>query len=206
MSKIFFITATGTEIGKSFYLQKLCQEYHAKNIKFHAIKPIISGFDINDEQNDSTLILKSLNLDITEENLDKISPWRFKKPLSPNIAANLENKEIDLEKVINFCQKEINLAKKNNYNLLIEGAGGLMTPINNQKTYLDLIKSLDVEVVLLTANYLGTISHSLSAIEVLKNKNIKISKIIFNYLGKKTEDFQNIENLKYFTDIKIEEI
>ncbi len=213
MSEIFFITATGTEIGKSFYLQKLCQKYQEKKQKFYAIKPVISGFDIDDTNNDSFLILKALNLEINEKNLNKISPWRLKAPYSPNIAANLENREINLSEVMNFCQKEINLAKKTSSNLLIEGAGGFMTPINNQFTYLDLIKSLNIPVILVTANYLGTISHSLSAIEVLKNNNVKIAKIIFNNLGKNDisnqknlEDLGNLGNLKNFTNIEIEEI
>ncbi len=63
MSEIFFITGTGTDVGKSFYLQKLIKYYKKNNIKFSAIKPVISGFDVNDHENDSNLILKSLNLE-----------------------------------------------------------------------------------------------------------------------------------------------
>lgn len=204
MNRQFFITATGTEIGKSFYLQKLCREFKAENLKFSAIKPIISGFDFEDDNNDSFLILKALGLPLTSQNLDKISPWRFKAALSPNIAAKLENAEIDLNKVINFCQNHIKSAKENNENLLIEGAGGIMTPINDNFTYLDLIKALNIPVILVTANYLGTISHTLTALEVLKNHKIEIAKIIFNCKETQIDYRQNLENLRNFTDVEIE--
>jgi len=204
MSEQLFITATGTEIGKSYYVQKICANYKKENKKFFAIKPVISGFDVNDENNDSSLILKSLNLENNLENLDKISPWRFEEALSPNIAAKLENKEIDLDKVINFCQQEINKAKEKNTNLLIEGAGGVMTPINDKFTYLDLIKKLQIPAILVTANYLGTISHTLTAIKILENEGIKIAKIILNCKEKEIDYRQNLENLKNFTDVKIE--
>jgi dethiobiotin synthetase len=202
----YFIIATGTDIGKSFYLQKLCGEYEVNKQSFHAIKPIISGFDIDDLSNDSSLILEALKLENNLDNLNKISPWRFKAALSPNIAAQMEDKEIELDDVINFCQNEIYESSKSKKNLLIEGAGGVMTPINNNSTFLDLIKAVNIPVILVTANYLGTISHTLSTIKVLESENIKISKIIFNKRGEVLSDQNNLENLKNFTKIEIEEI
>ena len=196
----FFITATGTDIGKSFYLQKLCQEYRAKKQKFHAIKPIISGFDFEDNNNDTALILKSLELENNLKNLDKISPWRFKNPLAPNIAASLENKEIKFEEVVNFCQKQIKLAQGSAINLLIEGAGGVMTPITNNHTFLDLMKILQIPVILVTGDYLGTISHTLCAIRALESENIKIAKIIFNQKDPNNHNQKNWENLNNFTN------
>lgn len=206
MSKQFFISATGTDIGKSFYLQKLCQKYHTENQKFHAIKPIISGFDSKDKNNDSALILKALKQENTPKNLDKISPWRFKEALSPNIAAKIENKEIDFNEVVNFCQTEMDLAKKSNINLLIEGAGGIMAPINDKFTFLDLMIALKIPVILVTDNYLGTISHTLTCIKALKVDNIQIAKIIFNNKNNKANSQQNLKNLQNFTDILIETI
>jgi len=206
MSKIFFITGTGTDVGKSFYLQKLIKYYKKNNIKFNAIKPVISGFDINDHENDSSLILKSLNLNINIENLNKISPWRFKEPVSPNIACKLENQEINFDDIVEFCQNSIKYAKNNNQNLLIEGAGGIMTPINDQFTYLDLMKSLKIPVILVTLSYLGTISHTLSAIKCLEDEDIEINRIILNHYNRKFDNEGNFINLKQFSTINIEEI
>lgn len=198
MSKIFFITSTGTEIGKTYYLEKLCREFKDNNERFFAIKPIISGFSFEDKNNDNARILSSLGLEYNKKNLDEISPWRFKEAISPNMAAQKEGQKINSGQVVNFCKKHITISKTKKQNLLIEGAGGVMTPINDQFTYLDLIKELDISVILVTGNYLGTISHTLSAIKCLENENIKIGKVILNTMDKKNCHKANLENLKNF--------
>jgi dethiobiotin synthetase len=204
MAKQFFITGTGTEIGKSFYLQKLCQKYRDDGLNFHAIKPIISGFDINDKKNDSSLILKSLELENSLDNLNNISPWRFTEPISPNIAAQIEGKKIDFNEVVKFCKNKADLAKKSNVNFFIEGAGGIMTPINNKCTYLDLMERLKIPVILVTGNYLGTISHTLTALKCLESRNVEIAKIIFNSKEHDLDTQQTLVNLSNFTKIPIE--
>ena len=203
MNKIFFVTATGTDIGKTFIVEKLCQKLIKKGKKCNAIKPIISGFDIDDLNNDSAKLLKILGKKINLKNINKISPWRFKKPLSPNIAANLEKKPINFSMLVKFCQKQIKLAKKNDEFLFIEGAGGIMTPISNNKTFLDLIEKLKIPVILVIGDYLGTISHSLTAIKVIEAKNIEIDRIIFNEKTKSTINQEIIKTLKGFTKINI---
>lgn len=204
MAQQFFITSSGTEIGKSFVLQKIIKEYREKKQKIHAIKPIISGFNIEDQYNDSALILKALSMQNNEQNLNLISPWRFKEPLAPNIAAKAENKEINLEEVIKFCQREIEKSQKNNVDLFIEGAGGIMAPINDKFTFLDLIKELQIPAILVVGNYLGTISHSLTAIKVMEDSNIKIAKIFLNCPKSNENLQQNLFNLENFTNIEIE--
>jgi len=203
MNKIFFVTATGTDIGKTFIVEKLCQKLIKKGKKCNAIKPIISGFDIDDLNNDSAKLLKILGKKINLKNINKISPWRFKKPLSPNIAANLEKKPINFSMLVKFCQKQIKLAKKNDEFLFIEGAGGIMTPISDNKTFLNLIEKLKVPVILVIGDYLGTISHSLTAIKVIEAKNIEIDHIIFNEKTKSTINQEIIKTLKGFTKINI---
>lgn len=199
----FFITATGTDIGKTFALEKICQKLIADGKKVAAIKPIISGFDDNDLNSDSAKILKIFGQDLTKNNLDKISPYRFSAPLSPNIAAALEHKNIDFSELIKFCQDKIFEAQKNNSYLFIEGAGGVMTPVNDYKTFVDLISELKIPAILVTGNYLGTISHTLSAIKALQAHQIQIAKIIFNCKDGKIGAAENIKTLKKFTDIQI---
>lgn len=201
----FFVTATGTDIGKTFCTLKLCQKLKSEGKNVMVLKPIISGFDDNDDNSDSAKILKILDKDLNQKNLDEISPYRFKAPLSPNVAADLENKEIDFSKLVGFCKNKILEARKNNSYLFIEGAGGVMTPITNQKTFLDLIKELEIPVILVTANYLGTISHTLTAIESLKAHQIEIDRIIFNVKDNEIDKKGNIETLRKFTKIPIDE-
>jgi dethiobiotin synthetase len=166
----YIVLAVGTDIGKTFLVENLCK----KNSKYNAIKPIITGF-INDNNSDSAKILNALNIKINKINLDKISPWRFKKALSPNFVSNISKNEI-----VDFCIKNIKNSKKNQQTLLIEGAGGVMTPINKNFTFLDLAEDLQLPILLVTSNYLGAISHTLCCLEAIKNKNLKISKIIVN--------------------------
>jgi dethiobiotin synthetase len=116
----FFITSTGTDIGKTFVLIDICQKLMAEGKKVAAIKPIISGFKDQDPNSDSAKILQVLGLDLTSQNLNNISPYRFSAPLAPNAAAALENKNINFDDLIQFCQKHINQAQQNNSYLLIE--------------------------------------------------------------------------------------
>ena len=82
-----------------------------------------------------------------------------------------------------------------------------MVPINSKKLIIDLIKDLNIEVILVTRNYLGTRNHSLSAIEILKTKKVKIKEIILNNFGNKQEDKELIiKSLKQFTDLNITSI
>ena len=175
MKKNAFITSTGTDIGKTFLTEMMIKRSIKLNHKVNALKPIISGFDIdNFKETDTGIILEALNSSLHE--IDKISPWRFKEPLSPDIAAIKEDKYIKFEDLCSFCQSNI---ENKNYDLtLIEGVGGIMVPINNEKTILDLIKNLNIPVILTIGSYLGSISHTLNAYEVLNNYNINISSIV----------------------------
>ncbi len=179
-NKIYFIAGIGTDIGKTFLVEKICSKLQEEVIAFNAVKPIISGFRDDDLQSDSAKILRILKKDFTKKNFDEISPWRFKAAISPNLAAHQENKEIDFAQVVNFCQEKISEAIKLDQFLFIEAAGGVMTPITNDKTFLNLISKLQVEVLLVSANYLGSISHSLCAVEALKSKGILPEIILVN--------------------------
>ena len=192
--KSYIVLAVGTDIGKTFLVENLCK----KNSKYNAIKPIITGF-INDNNSDSAKILNALNIKINKTNLDKISHWRFKKALSPNFVSNISKNEI-----VDFCLKNIKNSQQNQQTLLIEGAGGVMTPINKNFTFLDLAQDLQLPILLVTSNYLGAISHTLCCLEAIKNKNLKISKIIVNehqIMPIKTSKF--IDCLNNFCDYEI---
>ncbi|MCE3254960.1 MAG: dethiobiotin synthetase [Rickettsiaceae bacterium] len=200
----FFITATGTDIGKTFVLENICKRLLMDGKKVEAIKPIISGFDDKDPDSDSAKILKIFGLKPNKENLDYISPYRFTAALSPNIAAALENKVIDFEELVNFCKNRIDQSKKNNRYLFIEGAGGAMTPVTDNKTFADLISYLKIPAILVTGNYLGTISHTLTAISAMQSYDIQISKIVFNCReDDKIDAKDNLRALRNLTDIPI---
>lgn len=196
----FFITATGTDIGKTFFVENFCRQLIKEGKKIKVIKPVISGFDDADENGDLHKILRALNKIPSQENFNEISLYRFKEPLSPNIAAAKENQKIDFEKIVQFCQEKIDDAQKNNHHLLIEGAGGVMTPISDDKTFADLISVLKIPAILIAGNYLGTISHTLTAVKALQSYNIEIAKIILNCRkDDKISAQDNLRTLNNFT-------
>lgn len=180
MSKIFFITGTGTGVGKTFVTTTLIKQLRASGKNIAAIKPIISGYNASDLASDTALILQSLALPITPENIEKISPWRFSAPLSPDMAAKKEGRKIELNEVVEFCQASAKSADI----LLIEGVGGVLVPLNETNTIRDLaeklVVELDAEIILVAGSYLGSISHTLSAIEALAAKNLHLHKLIIS--------------------------
>lgn len=163
----YFITATGTGIGKTYITASLAKQ--SPNLQ--ALKPIISGYS-DAEETDTHILLKAQH----KKNSDSISPWRFAAALSPDIAARREGRAIAFEEVIEWCREQ--MTKKQT--TLIEGVGGVMTPITERHTVLDWIAALQVPVILVAGSYLGTISHTLSNIVVLKTRNIKIQKLILS--------------------------
>ncbi len=174
--KIYFIAAVGTDIGKTFFVEKLCRNLQ----EVTAIKPIASGFVDGDQNSDTVKILSSLSLQNNSENIAKISPWRFEEAASPHFAAQNCNSEIDFLAVKKFCQEAILQAQQQQKYLFIEAAGGIMTPINYDKTFLDLAAELQIPLLLVTANYLGAISHTLTAIKALQISGVSVEKIIIN--------------------------
>ena len=104
------------------------------------------------------------------EAIARISPWRFAAALSPDQAAAREGKTIDFAATRRFCAEAIATAEDI---VLIEGIGGLMVPLDAQHTICDLIGALDVPLLLVAGTYLGSLSHTLTAIEVAKKRGLK---------------------------------
>ncbi|MBK0383501.1 dethiobiotin synthase [Pedobacter sp. SD-b] len=170
MSKIYFITGIGTEIGKTMVSACLVEK-----LKADYWKPIQSG-DLDNSDTD-----KVRNLISNDRSFFHQETYRLTQPFSPHHSANLDHVKIDLN---NFKIPETD------NNLIIEGAGGLMVPLNDKDLIIDLIKKLDVEVILVSKNYLGSINHTLLSIEALKSRNIKIKGVVFN--GDKNPSTENI--------------
>jgi len=193
----YLVLGIGTEIGKTFLASSLCK----KNPRIKAIKPVLSGF-VDDNKSDSALLLNAMQMDINFSNLNSISPWRFEKPISPNFAGY-----VDYKKLLEFCKNKINLTIKSKTILLIEGAGGIMSPINNNKTFIDVAHDLDLPIILVTSNYLGSISHTLCALQLIKSKKLKLSKIILNNNNNPPiSELEFINCINNFYNFEIQEI
>ncbi len=167
----FFITSSGTGVGKTLVTAALVHQLKGQGVV--ALKPVISGYDATDETSDTAVLLKAQGLAATPENIHRVSPFRLKAPLSPNIAAEREGKTLALADIVAHCQGE-----KGACITLIEGVGGVMAPLNNRATVLDWMHALKAPVILVVGSYLGSISHALTAFAALQQKEIKIAGVV----------------------------
>jgi dethiobiotin synthetase len=174
----FFITGTGTDIGKTLVTTTLCWQLRQMGKQVTALKPVITGYTPDDPFSDSALILKSSGLLSSPQLIETISPWRYKAAIAPNIAAAREGKPaVDVDAIVKYCREHAMLQSDV---LLVEGAGGLMAPINDHHTTLDVMRTLAWPVILVTGSYLGSLSHTLSAVEVLRSRGLTIRALIVN--------------------------
>jgi dethiobiotin synthetase len=158
--KRIFVTGIGTDIGKTVVSAVLVEA-----LKADYWKPVQTGSFFSRD----TVEVKR----VTTNTKSQFHPesYLLKQPMSPHAAAELEGVEIQME--------QINLPVTTNH-LVIEGAGGLMVPLNKKYFMIDLIEKFDAEVVLVVKNYLGSINHTLLSIDVMKARGLKIMGIIIN--------------------------
>jgi dethiobiotin synthetase len=177
MSTIF-LTATGTEIGKTFVAVGLIEELKRRGRDVAAIKPVLSGYEEwSAPASDAARLLAALELPASEDEVKRISPWRFRAPMSPDHAARREGRTLDYDGIAAFCRTE---AKATPGVLLIEGIGGVMVPLDGQHTTLDLMAELRCPAVLVTGSYLGTISHTLTALGALRQRRVPVTAIVMS--------------------------
>jgi dethiobiotin synthetase len=168
--KQYFVTGTGTEVGKTIASAILVEA-----LKADYWKPIQAGGLL---RSDTIQIKKLISNKETEFHHEAYS---LTKPMSPHAAALLDMVKIELP--------EIKLPETDR-NLIVEGVGGVMVPLNGTELVIDLIKKLDIEVVVVSQNYLGSINHTLLTCEALKSKGVKVAGIIFNgEPNKSTENY-----------------
>jgi dethiobiotin synthetase len=159
-NKPLFVTGIGTGIGKTLISAILVQKLQADYWK-----PIQAGdLDNSDTINVRQLVSNSTSVFHPET-------YRLAQPYSPHKSAELDGITIDEQTIIQ---------PQTNNRLIIEGAGGLMVPLNDHFLMIDLVKQFNAEVILVSQNYLGSINHTLLSIEALKQRNIPIKGIIFN--------------------------
>ena len=176
-----FVTSCGTARGKTYVAEKMIRKWRAAGDVVRVLKPVISGFDPAFAQmSDTGILLAAIGEDAIEESIHRISPWRYAAPLSPDMAAALEGRTVPVDEITEFCRKAIRNARKDGARLLIEGAGGVMVPLDARRTMRDLMVGIDLPVVLVVGSYLGSLSHALTAIEALHMRNIQIERIVVN--------------------------
>jgi len=173
-----FVSATGTDVGKTFVTAALIRHFLEQGRAVDAIKPVVSGFDpARWQDSDPGILLAALGRPPTLAQAERISPWRFAAPLSPDMAAKREARSIDFDAVVEFCRGAV---KARRDHLLIEGIGGIMVPFDPNHTVLDLITALRLPTLLVAGSYVGTISHTLTALQVLARRNVDVAAVVIS--------------------------
>jgi len=171
-TKTFFVTASGTEIGKTYVTTGLIRALRRKGHAVDALKPLITDFtDETQPGSDTVLILEALGRDPTPEAVERTSPWRYLAALAPDMAAAREGRTVPYDDVVRYCADQRS-ALADGTNLLVEGAGGVLVPIDDTHTMCDMMVDLDATPILVVGSYLGTISHTLTALESLQKRQL----------------------------------
>jgi dethiobiotin synthetase len=173
-----FVTASGTGVGKTLVTAALAYRLRAAGRTVRLLKPVISGYGpATHGESDTAVLLDSLDLDHTPAAIDALSPFRFEAPLSPDMAAAREGRAIDFDALLGICRAA---AAGPEDVLLVEGVGGVMVPLTADRTVLDWITALDMPCLLVVGSYLGTISHTLTAVEALRRRRAAVAAIVIS--------------------------
>ncbi len=177
----FFVTATGTDVGKTYIAAGLVRHLRGQGKNAAALKPVVSGFDrATARASDPGVLLDAMGKAVTPEAVTRISPWRFVAPLSPDMAAAREAKEIGFDALIAFCRAEIAAHRGT---LLIEGVGGAMVPLDARNTVLDWMMALRLPAILVAGSYLGAISHTLTTASAMARAGVTVAALAINDSG-----------------------
>ena len=176
MGKGVFLTGTDTGVGKTFITEGIASFFHQRGIRVGVMKPVESGCEcsVNGLHPHDGVFLQKMSS--STDDLDKIVPYRLEHPLTPSVAAKLENVVIDLKSIQNIYQQ-----REDQYDLmLVEGVGGLLAPLYKRSTSVDLIRLLDIPLIVVARNALGTINHTLLTVEHARQKGLAVFGVILN--------------------------
>ena len=207
MAKGLFVSGTGTDIGKTYVTGLLLKYIRDNGYDATYFKAALSGA-IRDENNnlipgDAVEVLTMANLD---ENTDFLVPYIYETAVSPHLASQIEGNPVELSKVRSAYEE---VSKKYDY-ILMEGSGGIVCPIryegkDNKNNIMleDIIKFLDLDVILIADAGLGTINSIVTTVEYLKSKNIHVCGIIMNNYKDELMENDNIKMVEELCDVDV---
>ncbi|MFZ2658635.1 MAG: dethiobiotin synthase [Victivallales bacterium] len=173
--KSYFITGTGTGVGKTIATAGIAGLFIARGKKVSIMKPCQTG--IQDSEPDIATA-HGLFPGIFKLPADISCPYAFSLPASPALAASHEKRTMEIKKICNAYDTAISTEGLDL--LLVEGAGGLMVPITDKHMMIDIPAMLDIPAILVADAGLGTVNHTLLSIEAMKNRKIKIAGVIIS--------------------------
>ena len=197
--KPLFITATDTDIGKTYVCAGLAHSLKKLDIDVGIMKPFACGVKQKTgfSSNDLTILSKAAMVNDAEELLN---PFFFPIPASPYTAAKNLGVKID----INYLMKCFRKLDKIHDVMLVEGIGGIMTPILKDYAIIDLIKDLDANTIIVTSSKIGTINHTILTCNMCKNMKIPVKGLIINNFDSAGYPVSDLErDLSALTDLPV---
>jgi dethiobiotin synthetase len=164
--RILFITGTDTSVGKTVLTCLLTRHLRDHGVRVAALKPICSG-----GRDDAGALRAAIEGALA---LDEINPWHFRAPLAPLMAARRERKRVKFDDVIGHVRS----IQKRFEVVLVEGAGGLLSPLGEGFNSRDLIVALRATPIIVCPNRLGAVNHSLLTIEALPRTAVRRARVV----------------------------
>lgn len=190
-----FITGTDTGVGKTVVSAVLLCALKSAGVDAFYMKPVQTGCQRRGKNlisPDPEFVYSLAGITPSEKEQQLIAPYRYRQACSPHLAAGLARQKIGLSRII----KSFAALKRRHEFIVVEGAGGILTPLSQQLSMLDLMKALSLPVLVVARPGLGTINHTLLTLRELRRAKLKIIGIVINYAsaGRKTVIEKN--NLK----------
>jgi dethiobiotin synthetase len=197
----FFITGTDTGVGKTLIAGAIARALSLQGRRVGVMKPFESGC----RRNGDTLVpadaLYLRNMAGSQDDLALICPYAFERPLAPGVAARLEHVSISLEKVQEIYSQ---LSAQHDI-MLVEGAGGLMVPISEEQLIIDVVRLLQLPLIIVARSALGTINHTLLTVKEAQRGGIRVCGIILNKVSPEPDEAEdtNPEVIRKFSNVPL---
>lgn len=181
--KAIFVTGTDTGVGKTVVTGLLARSLLDEGLNVITQKWIQTGSKGFPEDIDTHLKLMGKKKSDIKKYLSFVCPYNFRFASSPHLAARLEKRRINKEKI----KKSFKFLQKTHDFVIVEGIGGALVPYNRKRLVIDIAKELNLPVLIVAENRLGAINHVLLTVEAVKNRGMDIIGIIFNARHKRTD-------------------
>lgn len=188
-----FVTGTDTGVGKTFATELLTRALRRAGLDTIALKPLCSG-----DRSDAEILRSAAGEELS---IDEVNPLWFQSPVAPLMAARKEDRKVSVPELADWFRK-VSAGRKS---VLVEGAGGWLVPVADGVLIADLCVALSLPVILVAANRLGCVNHTLLTIESIRARGLECRGIILNTI-QETPDQATRTNrslLEEFTDVPI---
>lgn len=194
MSNAYFITGTGTDVGKTLVASGLLAAAQKQGLSTVGMKPVSAGCEVTSEglRNDDALqLLAQSSLNVSYE---QVNPVALEPGIAPHIAASEAGRRLSADRLAGFYR---GLVMQRPDFTVVEGAGGWRVPLNERETFADLAKCLQLPVVLVVGMELGCINHALLTAEAIQRDGLKLAGWVANQLSTEMDRYQeNLESLQ----------